>query len=513
MLSLVSDVRFGLRFLLKRPGFAFVAVLTLALGIGATTAIFTVVHAILLSPLPFPDANRLVEVRITAGGNIYPLPDADFLAWREQNQTADAIAVWNMSAATLTGEGAAERIGTSFVTDRFFDVLGARPLLGRVFHEGDDKPAAPKTVVLSHGFWSRHFHRDPNVVGRTLALGGVAHTILGVMPASYSFPNEIVDVWQILTMNTPTRRGPFYTHGIARLKPNATLDELRGNLGAVASSLKRQHPGPDDWKLDAIPLQESLVGGVRRVLYVLLGAVAFLLLIATVNVANLLLARASTREREMALRGALGAAQGRIVRQLVTESLVLAVVSGVLGLAIASVGTRALLALAPEGIPRLTEVRMNVPVFLFALAAAALCGLAFGLVPALRASRTPLVETLKEGGRGGTGAGHRRVQRVLAVAEIALALILSAGAGLMVRSLAELQRVSPGFDPDRLLTFQLTLPRMRYPETAKVQQFFDGLVARLDALPGVRATGFAISLPPNLLQITDNFMVEGQVLP
>jgi putative ABC transport system permease protein len=514
MLSLVSDVRFGLRFLLKRPGFAFVAVLTLALGIGATTAIFTVVHAILLSPLPFRDADRLAAVRIVATGNeIYPLPDADFVVWRDQNQTADAIAVWNVDAATLTGDGAAERIGTAFVTDRFFDVLGVRPLLGRVFHEGDDKPAAPKTVVLSEGFWSRRFHRDPNVIGRTLALGGVAHTIVGVMPASFSFPREVVEVWQILTMSTPPRRGPFYTRGLVRLKPNATLEELRANLASVSSSLKRQYPGPDDWKLDAIPLQESLVRGVRPVLYVLLGAVAFLLLIATVNVANLLLARAATREREMALRGALGAAQGRIVRQLVTESLVLAILSGVLGLAIASFGTRALLALAPEGIPRLSEVRMNVPVFAFALAASALCGMAFGLVPALRASRTPLVETLKEGGRSGIGAGQRRMQQTLAVAEIALALILSAGAGLMVRSLAELQRVSPGFNPDRLLTFNLTLPRMRYPETAKVQQFFDDLIARVDALPGVRSTGLAISLPPNLLQVTDNFMVEGQVLP
>src|SRR5262245_9443369 len=184
-----------------------------------------------------------------------------------------------MDAATLTGEGAAERIGTAFVTDRFFNVLGARPILGRVFHEGDDKPAAPKTVVLSEPFWSRHFQRDPGVVGRTLALGGVAHAIVGVMPASFSFPREVVEVWQILTMTTPPRRGPFYTRGVARLKPNATLDEMRANLGAVASSLKRRYPGPDDWRLDAIPLQESIVGGVRQVLYVLLGAVAFLLLI------------------------------------------------------------------------------------------------------------------------------------------------------------------------------------------------------------------------------------------
>ena len=514
MLSLASDVRFALRLLVKRPGFAAVAILTLALGIGATTAIFTVVHAILLSPLPFPDADRLAEVRIVGRDHeIFPLPDADFVAWREQNQTADAIAVWSEDAATLTGEGGAERIGAAAVTDRFFDVLGARPLVGRVFREGDDNPAAPKTLVLSHAFWMRRYHGDPDVVGRTLALGGVAHTIVGVMPASFAFPHETVEVWQILTMKPPPRRGPFYTRGIARMKPKVTLDELRANLGAITKVLMRQYPAPEDWTLDAIGLHESLVGNVRHVLWVLFGAVGFLLLIATANVANLLLARAATREREMALRGALGAGRARIVGQLLTESVVLAVVSGGLGLAMASWGTRALLALAPEGIPRLAEVRMNVPVFLFALASAAICGVVFGLVPAWRAARTPLVETLKEGGRGGLGAGHRRVQRVLVVAEIALALVLSAGAGLMMRSLAELQRVSPGFDPGHLLTFQLSLPRAQYPETSKVRAFYDQLVQRLEALPGVRAAGLSISLPPNLLQVTDNFMVEGQVLP
>src|SRR5262245_27758744 len=514
MLRFASDVRFALRLLIKRPGFAAVAILTLALGIGATTAIFTVVHAVLLSPLPFPDAERLAEVRIVGhNGGIFPLPDADFLAWREQNQTADAVAVWSDDAATLTGDGAAERIGAAAVTDRFFDVLGARPLIGRVFHEGDDKPSAPKTLVLSHNLWMRRFKGDPRVLGGTLALGGVPHTILGVMPASFTFPREIVELWQIQTMSPPTRRGPFYTQGLARMKPNVTLDELRANLGAVTRGLMRQYPAPCDWTLDAIGLQESLVGEVMKVLWVVFGAVGFLLLIATANVANLLLARAATREREIALRGALGAGQGRIVGQLLTESVVLAVVSGALGLALAWWGTRALLTLAPEGIPRLAEVRMNVPVFLFALASAAACGVVFGLAPALRAARTPLVETLKEGGRGGLGAGHRRLQRLLVVAEIALALVLAAGAGLMIRSLAELQRVNPGFDPGHLLTLRLSLPRMRYPEDSKVRAFFDQLVQRIEALPGVRSAGLAISLPPNLLQVTDNFMVEGQVLP
>jgi putative ABC transport system permease protein len=514
MPNLVQDVRYAIRLLLKRPGFAAVAILTLALGIGATTAIFTVVNAVLLSPLPFRDAARLVEVRIISkNGEGFPLPDADFLAWRSQNQTSDAVAVYWASPATLTGEGAPDRIGGAAVTDRFFDVLGARPLLGRVFQEGDDKPGAAKLVVLGHGFWTRRFRADPGVVGRTVLLDGVSHTVIGVVPAGFRFPLEDIDVWSTLTMNPPTRRGPYYTTGIARLKPGVDIAELRANLASVAAGLKRQYPAPDDWTIDAVPLQDAIVGDVRQILYVLLGAVGFLLLIATANVANLLLARAATREREIAVRGALGAGRRRIVAQLLTESVVLAIVSGLVGLLLAASGTQGLLAMAPKGIPRLDEVRMHVPVFLFALGVASICGVVFGLVPALRASRTPLVETLKDGGRGASGTSHRRVQRLLVVAEIALALVLSAGAGLMIRSFAELQRVSPGFDPGHLLTFEVALPRASYKDDAAVRRFYDALIQKLEAVPGVRSVGLTVSLPPNLLQVTDNFMVDGQVLP
>ena len=514
MPNLVHDVRYAIRLLLKRPGFAAVAILTLALGIGATTAIFSVVNAVLLSPLPFPNAERLVQVRIASSNDEgFSLPDADFLAWRSQNRTCAAIAAYDASPETLTGDGAPERIGAAAVTDRFFDVLGARPLFGRVFQEGDDAPGAAKLVVLSHGFWTRRFHADPAVVGRTVLLGGVGHTVIGVMPAGFRFPLADIDAWRTLTMNPPSRRGPFYTTGIARLKPGVGIAELRANLGVVAAVLKRQYPAPDDWTLGAVPLQEAIVGDVRRMLFALLGAVGFLLLIATANVANLLLARAAAREREIAVRGALGAGRRRIVAQLVTESVVLAIVSGLAGLVIAWWGTHTLLAMAPKGIPRLDEAGMNVPVFLFALGVAAACGIAFGVVPALRASSAPLVESLKDGGRGASAAGHRRVQRLLVVAEIALAMILSVGAGLMVRSFAALQRVSPGFDPGHLLTFEVALPNASYKEDARVRAFYDALVQKLEAVPGVRSVGLTISLPPNLLQVTDNFMVEGQVLP
>jgi len=508
------DVRHAIRLLVKRPGFAALAILTLALGVGATTAIFTVVDAILLRPLPFAEPDRLVQVHIRGGdGNRYPLPDADYLAWRSLNRTADAVAVWESGKATLTGAGPAEEIGAAGVTDRFFAVLGARPLLGRVFQQGDDAAGAAPVVVLSHGFWARRFNSDPAIVGRSLALGGLSHTIVGVMPAGFRFPLDDIDVWQNLEMKPPSRRGPFYTTGLARLKSGATLDELRANLRSVAASLKRQYPAPEDWTLEALPLRESLVGNVRRTLYVLFGAVGFLLLIATVNVANLLLARATTREREIALRGALGAGRGRIVAQLLTESLVLSILAGTVGLALASWGTRVLIALAPDGIPRLDEVRMNMPVFVFALAIASASGLLFGLVPALRAARSSLVSTLKEGGRGGLGARQRRVQRTLVVVEVALALVLSVGAGLMIRSLAALQRVSPGFDATHLLTFEIALPRTLYPEEQNVRAFYDRLLERLEAIPGVRSAGLSISLPPATLQVTDNFMVEGQTLP
>ncbi len=511
---LLADARYAIRLLSKRPGFAAVAILTLALGIGATTAIFTVVYAVLLSPLPFRDAERLVSVRITGrDAAIYPLPDTDFLAWRAQNRTADAVAVFDEASTTITGDGAPERIPSSEVTDRFFDVLGARPLLGRVFQEGDDKPGAPKTVVLSHKLWMRRYQGDPAIVGRTLLLSAEPHTVVGVMPSGFSFPPGNKELWRILTTNEPRRRGPFYMRGIARLKPGVSIAELRANLGVVTAGLKRQYPAPEDWTLDALPTHEWLVGSVRQILYVLFGAVGFLLLIATANVANLLLARAASRAREIAVRSALGAGRARIVGQLLTESVVLGVVAGLTGLALAFWGTRALIALAPDGIPRLAEVGMSVPVFLFALAVAMFCGVIFGLIPALRAAHTPLVETLKDGGRGVAGGSHRRAQRLLVVSEIALALMLSVGAGLMVRSFVALQRVSPGFEPSHLLTFRLSLPRSEYPDRVAQRSFYTRLLQELEALPGVQAAGLTISLPPHLLEMTDNFMVEGQVLP
>jgi predicted permease len=510
----LRDSRFAIRALLKRPGFAAVAIATLALGIGATTAIFSVVDAILLRPLPYPQPERLVELHIQGGdGEAYPLPDTDFLAWRAQNTAFDSLAVYDSGqGVSLTGDANPERLVVNNVSDAFFTVLGGVPYVGRTFQPRDGIPGAPKAVVLSFAFWQRHFHRDPSVVGREMMLDGAPHTIVGVMPAAFSFLRTDYDLWRVLAIAPPPRRGPFYTFGVARLKPQVSLEQARASLEPIAAGIKAHNPGPGDWKYSLVPLHEHIVGNVSRILYLLVGAVALLLTIAVANVANLLLSRASSRDREIAVRGALGASRGRIVAQLVTESVVLGIAGGVCGLAVAAWGTRALLAMAPEGIPRLEEVGMSVPVFLFALGVAALAGLFFGLAPALRASRAPLVETLKDG-RAGGGAGHRRLQRGLIVAEIALALMLSVGAGLMIRSIAALERVNPGFVPHHALTFGLSVPRTSYDTPEKISALYETLLGKLQTLPAVVAAGSTVSLPPDSNAMTDNFMVEGQTLP
>jgi len=508
----LQDVRFALRLLAKRPGFAAVAILTLALGVGASTSIFSVVEAVLLRPLPFAAPQRLVQLTIRGqDGQTYPLPDTDFIAWREQNDAFSSLAVYDGGQGlALTGEGDAERVIVSNVTDRFFATLGVAPLLGRTFGEGEDKPGAAKSIVLSHAFWQRHFHGDSGAIGRQVLLDGVSHTIAGVMPASFAFPESELDGWRVLTMQPPPRRGPFYSWGIARLKSDVTLERAGANLAVIADGVKRRHPGPNLWTYSLVPLQERMVGDVRRMLYLLFGAVGFLLLIATANVANLLLARAGSRTREIAVRAAIGAGRGRIVAQLVTESVVLGILSGLAGLFIASWGTRALIAIAPVGLPRLGEVRLNGTVFAFAVGVASLCGVLFGLAPALRVAGLPLVEGLKEGGRSGAGASQRRMQRALVVCEIALALILSVGAGLMIRSMAALTSVNPGFAPAQLATFRLTLPQRRYDTPQKITALYDELRSRLEADPAIRSVGSSTSLPPDGSAMSDTFTAEGQ---
>jgi putative ABC transport system permease protein len=513
-MPIVQDLRYALRLLLKRPGFSTIAILTLALGIAATTSMFSVVEAVLLRPLPFPQPDRLVLVRIAGTeGADFPLPDADFLEWRSANQTADQVAVFQIETVNLTGIGEPERLGGATVSDRFFRVLDAAPEVGRVFQEGEDRPGQPRVAIISHSLWTRRFGGRADVIGRGITIAGVPATIVGVMPAGFAFPEASVDIWFLMQVESPRRRGPFYLTGLARLKEGLTIGQLQANLDSITRTLMRRYPAPEDWKLIAKPLHEASVGGVRRVLLVLLGTVGVLLVIATVNVASLLLARAAARDREIAVRGALGAAPRHLIGQLLVESVVLALCSGAVGLVLAIWATHGLLALAPEGLPRITEVRMNARVFLFAFVVAAIAGTLFGLAPALRARTTPLVDALKESGRGGGISGRqRRIQQALVIAEIALALVLSIGAGLMIRSLSALSQVSPGFEPSHLLTFRIALPQTAY-DRQKTRTFFKTLLQRLEELPGVRGAALTISLPPNLLEMTDNFTVEGQQIP
>jgi putative ABC transport system permease protein len=401
------------------------------------------------------------------------------------------------------------------VTDGFFAALGVAPFRGRVFEPGDDRPAAPRAVVVSYGLWQRRFHGDSSIVGRQIVLDGEPHAVVGVMPAGFSFLDPDYELFRVMPIAPPARRGPFYTSGLGRLRPDVTIEQATEDLAAVARTIKERYPGPGKWQYELVPLKRHIVGDTTRVLYLLFGAVVCLLLIATVNVANLLLVRTASREREIAVRGALGAGSGRIVAHLVTESLVLASASGALGLLAAFWGTKFLLQLAPAGnIPRIEEVGVRLPVFVFAFALAALSGVAFSLAPSLRATRVPLVDSLAGAGRGGsTGPKRRRMQRALAASEIALSLMLSVGAALMVRSLALLERVDPGFAPERLLTLQVSLPAARYGTPQAVESFFDRLRSALESLPSVQSVGFSVSLPPDLNAMTDTFTVEGQAMP
>src|SRR5688572_19940108 len=425
---------------------------------------FTVVNGVLLKPLPFQDPAALAMIRIVGvNGMLFPLPDTDFLALRANQPAFERVAVYSSTTFNLTGAGTPEVVGAAWVTGEFFTTLGVQPQLGRFFTTPDDAPGAPPTVVLGHAFWTRRFAANPGAIGQTVRLNGVDCTIVGVAKPGLQFPRRELDLWRNRTMPPPPRRGPFYLTGIARRQTGVTDVAVKGNLDAVSASLKQQH-GPGDWSFRSVPLTEALVGDARTPLYLLLGAVGILLLIALANVANLLLARAASRQREVAVRVALGAGRARITRQLLTESAVLSLAGGALGVLLGVGLTRLLLPLGELIIPRAAEIAVDTRVMIFALALSLAAGLLFGTAPALQASNTDLTEPLRDDQRAGSGRSRRRLQRGLVVAEIALALMLSIGAGLLIRSLVRLQHVDAGFEPGNVLTFALSLPRARYQD-------------------------------------------------
>jgi putative ABC transport system permease protein len=501
MTNLLQDLRFAVRMMRKRPGFTAVVVLTLALGIGANTAIFSVVNAVLLKSLPYRNADRLVWVagNIRGGTSRASVSPPDYLDYRAQNTVFEEFATSTSVPfpVNLTGAGEPERLTGSLVTANYFRAFGVEPALGRVFDAEEERAAPAPVAVLSDGFWKRRLGGDPSVVGKTLTLDGKAVTVVGVAPPSFQYPAG-TELWLPLDFDQPDMkiRPAHFLRPIGLLKPGVTIEQARAETDLIAGRLEEQYPDSNKgWSLTLVPLQEQVVGGVRTSLWVLLGAVGFVLLIACANVSNLTLARAAGRHRELALRTALGASRWRVVRQQLTESLLLGVAGGGLGLLLAVWGVDALTALGAGDIPRTREIGVDGRVLAFTAALSVLTGLAFGLLPALRASRPNLNEVLKDAGRGTSGPRRGRVRAALVVSEIALALTLLVGAGLLVKSFVGLLRVNPGFDPAHVLTLRIDLARARYAKPGQAAAFFGELQRRVAALPGVEAAGMVSELP------------------
>jgi putative ABC transport system permease protein len=518
-----QDIRYGIRMLLKAPSFSIVATIALALGIGANTAIFSVVNAVLLRPLPFPNSEQLMMVWETdatrgqvRGTASYP----DFADWRDQNHVFEHMASFHNSDFIVTGRGESARLQGAVVNADLFPLLGVTPAIGRGFLPEEDKPGETgRVLLLSQELFQRRFNADPNVVGQSMVLDGKNYTIIGVMPHAFQFPiqNEPVELWTTVALDREGKdpitdeRGAHYMNVIARLKLGVSKEQAQSEMTAISARLEQQYPDKNLHRSSKVePALDALVGNIRPALLILLGAVGCVLLIACANVANLLLARAMTRHKEMAIRSALGASRSRVVRQLLTESVLLSLAGGALGLILAIWWSDLLVALGKEDIPRALQVGMDWRVLGFTLTVSVLTGIIFGLVPALHSSKTQLTETLKEGGRGsGEGARRNKIRGVLIVGELAIAVVLLVGAGLLIQSLWRLRQVSPGFKSQNVLTFVVGVPEVKYP-TEKQAPFYRDLVARIESLPGVSSAGAVIPLPLSGDLFSISFETEGR---
>jgi predicted permease len=499
--TLLQDLRFALRALRRSPGFAAVAVLTLALGIGANTAIFSVVNAVLLRPLPFADSDRLVRLFTVSRQSDHDVYSAaNFRDARSLNHSLEETSFFDYGSFTLTGRGEPTQLQGVRVGQNFFQVLRARPELGRVFRPDENQSGQNRVVVLSHALWRQRFGGDPSIVGKTVTLNRLPYEVVGVMPEGFSYP-EGQEAWipeeydaRFMSENS---RGAYYMEVFGRLRPGVTVEQAARDLNAIGERLKQQYPGTNaGFGMTVASMRESTVGDVRPALLVLLGAVGLVLLIACANVANLMLARATARDSEMAVRAALGADRSRLVRQLLTESVLLGALGGAAGLVLAVWGTRFLVALHPAGVPRLAEVRVDGSVMAFTAVVAVVTGLLFGLLPAAQMARTAIASTLREGGRSGHGSrASARARSVLVVAEIALAVMLLAGAGLLIRSFVSLRSVDPGFRPARVVTWKLNLPQVSYETDASRRAFFQSLLERLRSTPGVESAAAVTTTP------------------
>jgi len=514
METLIQDLRYAIRMLLKKPSFTIIVVLALGIGIGADTAIFSVVNAILLRPLPYKNFDRISmiwmsnpKLGVSEDWHSYP----NYVDYKEQNQVFEDMAAFNTRSFNLTGAGDPVRVVGVWNTASLFSVLGVDAALGRTFTEDEQEPGKDMLVVLSNGLWRRNFGGDASVIGQQISLNGINRTVIGVMPASFSFPEKTTEFWVPLTV-TPQRkqaRNAISYKAVGRLKPGVTLAQAQADMAAIAKRLDDQY-FQSDYGVNLRLIHDQETHTVRSALLVLLGAVGFVLLIACANVANLLLARAAMREKEVAIRLALGARRWRIIRQLLTESVLLGVLGGAVGLLLAVWGLSALVALAPADIPRLDQTGIDARVLAFTLGISLVTGLIFGLVPALQASRPDVNDALKEGGRGSTGGGGARIRNLLVVSEIALSLVLLVGAGLLIRSFMRLQQFELGFNPEHLITMRVQLPGSKYKERKQVADFFQQLFERIEAVPGVQSAGAISTIFLSDTPNSTNFAIEGR---
>jgi putative ABC transport system permease protein len=515
MQTLWQDLRYGARMLLKRPAFTLIAVITLALGIGANTAIFSVVNAVLLRPLPFKDPDRLMVIRETKLPQFpeFSVSPGNFLDWKAQNTVFERLVTSNSSSFNLIGTGDPERLRGMFVSDGFFATFGAVPQLGRDFLPEEDQPGRNLVVMLSNGLWQRRFGGDPKIVNQTITLNGQSYTVIGVMPASFRYGGQNLDLWTPIafTAQQAQNHGGHYLSVVGRLKPGVSVEQARTEMITIAGRLATQYPDANTgWSVKLGPMLEFAVRDIKPALLVLLGAVAFVLLIACANVANLLLARAAGRQKEIAIRTAMGARRWRIVRQLLTESVLLALTGGVVGLVLANWGMKLLLTLAPQNLPRINDASLDGRALGFTAAITLLTGMIFGLVPALQASKPNLNEVMKDAGRGSTESGRRQLIRsTLVVLEVASALVLLVGAGLMIKSFWRLQQVDPGFNPNNALTASVALPRRKYPEEDQQAAFYKQLIEKLATLPGVQTAGAGNVIPLSNDYVL-GFVIEGR---
>jgi len=518
MSALTQDLRYALRAFRSSPGSTAVAIVVLSLGIGANAAIFSVTNSILFRTLPYHDPGRLVfvwENNRSKGLRSWQLSPADFREFRASSQALDKIGAFEAQSSVLTGGEAPERIEAAAVSPSLFEILGMEPELGRTFRSDEDQPDKNRVCVLSAGLWQRRFGRDPGILGKKLSLDSGSYTIVGIAPAQFQLPGSPSELWIPYTPDRkdflPDNRGIRILNAVGRLRPGISREGAQSELRIVADRLAREYPDSNaGFGVDLVPLREQLVGDLRPTLFMLLAAVLAVLLIACVNVAHLLLVRAGAREREIAVRTALGASASRLVRQLLTESILLALIAGLFGLLVTYWGTWILGKLAPAGLTPTGETTLDVRVLAFTLGVSILTGLAFGLAPALSSARSNLSLALRSSGRGGTsGRARSRLRDVLLVCEVALSAALLIGAGLLIRSLVRLQEVNPGFRPDHVLTMQLSLPPARYPGL-KVGLFYEQLLNRVAALPGVESAGVCRFLPMSGRDKSANFLIEGQ---